>query len=169
MNVSRRHLFWIGLKPVSLAFLGYAVAQYASGGPASVGMGSPTWVTDMSDDNKLGGIVNNIWFGQVQERTGRLENKDDIPATYFKVSVLETLKGSLPSTIPVEQQGVDFADGGQFRISGDAKLLEPGSSYLFATSLDEITGNHVIVSGYGNLPLDVPKGAVDNQEPPPYG
>ena len=189
VNAKKRHLLWAGLVVLSLVILGFAVVRFVNGGSIPMGVGSPTWATDMSDDKKLAGIVGNIWFGQVIEETGKLENKEDVPATYYEISVLENLKGNLSGKVPVEQQGVDFADGTKFRITGDAELLEPGHSYLFATSLDDITGYHVIVSGYGNLLLDVAKEtdketvlqsddakelrtrfqhAIQNQEAPPY-
>ena len=157
INVKRRHVFWGGIIVAALVLLGLAVGQYARGGslPLPLATGTPLWATDIRDDRKLSGLAHNIWFGQVVEKTGQFEDKEDVPATYYSVTVLESLKGSLPATVTVSKHGADLSDGMKYRVEGDPDLLELGKSYLFVTRSDPAAGFHVVVSGVGNLPLDV--------------
>ena len=138
---------------LSLTILGLAVGQYARGGPMPLLIGQPLWVTDIHDDQKLAGLSNNIWFGQVSSKFGQVESKDDEPHSLYTVTVLESLKGTLPDTVTVVQYGVDFSDGTQYRVEGDLDLLEPGRSYLFVTKAAATAGQHVVVPGVGNLLL----------------
>ena len=75
------------------------------------------------------------------------------------MTVLESLKGTLPEQVAVVQYGVDFSDGGQYRVAGDPDLLEAGKSYLFVTRTNAAGDEHTVVPGVGNLPLDVAKDA----------
>ena len=70
------------------------------------------------------GISHNVWFGQVDAKTSQVEDKDDEPYTLYSVTVLESLKGTLPEQVAVVQYGVDFSDGGHYRVAGDPDLLE---------------------------------------------
>ena len=79
INIRKRHLAWISVILISLALLGVAVGQYASGGPLPLIVGHPLHVTDIHDDQKLAGISHNVWFGQVASKTSQVEDKDDSP------------------------------------------------------------------------------------------
>ena len=96
INIRNRHVAWISVIVISLALLGVAVGQYASGGPVPLIVGHPLHVTDIHDDQKLAGISHNVWFGQVDAKTSQVEDKDDEPYTLYSVTVLESLKGTLP-------------------------------------------------------------------------
>ena len=84
-------------------------------------------MTDIHDDQKLAGISHNVWFGQVDAKTSQVEDKDDEPYTLYSVTVLESLKGTLPEQVAVVQYGVDFSDGGHYRVAGDPDLWKLGS------------------------------------------
>ena len=159
INIRKRHLAWISVILISLALLGVAVGQYASGGPLPLIVGHPLHVTDIHDDQKLAGISHNVWFGQVASKTSQVEDKDDEPYTRYSVTVLESLKGTLPDTAAVVQYGMDFSDGSKYRVDGDPDLLEAGKSYLFVTRTNAAGDQHTVVPGVGNLPLDVAKNA----------
>ena len=64
-----------------------------------------------------------------------------------------------PVQVAVVQYGVDFSDGGHYRVAGDPDLLEAGQSYLFVTRTNAAGDEHTVVPGVGNLPLDVAKDA----------
>ncbi len=159
INIRKKHVAWISVIIISLALLGVAVGQYASGGPFPLVVGHPLYVTDIHDDQKLAGISHNVWFGQVNAKTSQVEDKDDEPYTLYSVTVLESLKGTLPNRVAVVQYGVDFSNGGKYRVEGDPDLLESGKSYLFVTRTNAAGDEHTVVPGVGNLPLDVAKGA----------
>ena len=158
INIRKKHVAWISVIIISLALLGIAVGQYASGGSFPLIGGHPLHVTDIHDDQKLAGISHNVWFGQVA-KTSQVEDKDDEPYTLYSVTVLESLKGTLPEQVAVVQYGVDFSDGGHYRVAGDPDLLEAGQSYLFVTRTNAAGDEHTVVPGVGNLPLDVAKDA----------
>ena len=157
ISVKNRRALWIGVIGVSVLLLALAlvVAQYARGGPLPLATGAPLYVTDIKDDRKLAGLAHNIWFGQVVEKTGQVEDKEDVPATYYSVTVFESLKGELPGTVTVHQEGADLSYGLKFRMPGAPDLLEPGKSYLFVTRTDPASGYHTVVPGVGNQLLDV--------------
>ena len=75
------------------------------------------------------------------------------------MTVLETLKGTLPDQVAVVQYGVDFSNGGKYRVEGDPDLLEVGKSCLFVTRANAAGDEHTVVPGVGNLSLDVAKRA----------
>ena len=159
INIRKKHVAWTSVTIMSLALLGVAVGQYAVGGSFPLIMGHPLHVTDIHDDRRLAGISHNIWFGQVDAKTSQVDDKDDEPYTLYSVTVLESLKGTLPEQVVVVQYGVDFPGGGQYRVTGDPDLLEAGKSYLFVTRTNAASDEHTVVPGVGNLPLDVPKDA----------
>ena len=159
INIRKKHVAWIGVIVLSLALLGFAVGQHVSGGSVPLIIGHPLHVTDIHDDQKLAGISHNIWFGQVASKTSQVEDKDDEPYTLYSVKVMESLKGTLPDQVSVVQYGVDFSDGGKYRVEGDPNLLETGKSYLFVTRTNDAGNEHTVVPGVGNLPLDVAKNA----------
>ena len=157
INIKNRRALWIGVIGVSvlLLALALAVAHYARGGPLPLATGVPLYVTDIKDDRKLSGLAHNIWFGRVVEKAGQVEDKEDVPATYYSVTVFESLKGELPGTVMVSQEGADMSNGQKFRMQGAPDLLKPGKSYLFVTRTDPASGYHTVVPGIGNLLLDV--------------
>ena len=152
INIRKKHVAWISIIIISLALLGIAVGQYASGGSFPLIWGHPLHVTDIHDDQKLAGISHNVWFGQVDAKTSQVEDKDDEPYTLYSVTVLESLKGTLPEQVAVVQYGVDFSDGGHYRVAGDPDLLEAGQSYLFVTRTNAAGDEHTVVPVVGNLP-----------------
>ena len=158
INIRKKHVAWVSVIVISLALLGGAVGQYASGVPVPLIVGHPLHVTDIHDDQKLVGIAHNVWFGKVESKTSQVEDKDDEPYTLYSVTVLESLKGTLPQQVAVVQYGVDFSNGTKYRVEGDLDLLEDGKSYLFVTRTNDAGDEHTVVPGVGNLPLDVAKG-----------
>jgi hypothetical protein len=120
------------------------------------------WVTDLSDDRKLVGLAESVFFGQVVGELGQTEEFGH-PETQFRVKVLEVLKGSVAGVATVNQQGgYQKEDNSQFRMEGDPQLLELGKSYLFVTRPLQEKGWHTLVPGYGDIEVRVPKHAPDD-------
>ena len=126
-----------------------------------------SWVTDFSDRRKLVGYADAVFVGRVIERT---EEVADLrwPSTRFRVQVLEVIKStrrldpskpdsepsrqvSLPSSIIVDQYGGYTRDlnGKLVKVVFDGQeLLEPGGTYVLATSYDADRGwYHVLPMG----------------------
>lgn len=120
-------------------------------------------VTDLSDDRKLVGLADSVFFGQVREGLGQTE-EFGWPETQFSVKVLQVLKGSVAGVVTINQQGgYRTEDNSPFRVEGDPQLLEPGKSYLFVTRPFQQKGWNTLVPGYGNIELRVPKHAIDDE------
>ena len=157
-SVRRRQTLWLGLGFLSLALVALAAWQTFTVSSAVQGVpavGHSSSITDLSNDRKLVGVANDVFFGQVSQNNGQ-DNEMGLPQTQFSVLVLETLKGDVSGTVTVNQQGGSRPDGGAFRMKGDPNLLEPGKSYLFVTRTYTKKGWETLVPSYGNLLLDVP-------------
>ena len=110
--------------------------------------------TDLSDDRKLSGFVQNIFIGKVLEKSGQTEERG-WPETQFKVRVLDVLKGELEGEIIVNQQGgIREADGSIYRREGDLELLQTGRAYLFATRTFPEKNWHTVMPGYGDIKIE---------------
>jgi hypothetical protein len=152
--------------PVRL-FTGAAVAAVLAAGAVTAGalqLGSagatePTniaradfvAVTDFSDDRRLAGFAENVFFGRVTG-DGSTTEGDPLPETNFPVQVIETLKGSAGSgsVVVVQQRGqVRGRDDEQVLLEGD-QALQPGQTYLFATRSDP-HGRRFLVPRFGDL------------------
>ena len=132
-------------------------------GPAGVGIGHTTRITDLSNDRKLAGYGESIFFGQVAKELGQSEERG-WPETQFSVKILEVLKGSVTGEETVNQQGgFNTRKNSTFRMTDDPNLLEPGKSYLFVTRPLERKGWHTLISGYGNIEIRVSKHATKNE------
>lgn len=110
-------------------------------------------VTDLSDDRKLVGLADSVFFGEVLAKAGSVDG--ELLETQFAVKVQEVLKGSLPPVVVVNQQG-GYADGTLVLMDGDM-LLEPGRSYLFVTRTYEAKGWHTLVPGFGDISVQSAK------------
>jgi hypothetical protein len=138
-----------------VAIAAFMAWQY--GGPKAPAfvLGAPAHVTDISDDKKLVGLGDDVFFGQVKSQRASSNADAKVPSTQFTVAVLETLKGSLSGDVVVNQQGGTLPDGSDFRMMGDPTLLSAGKSYLFVTLQEPSDGYHTVVPQYGNLVLGV--------------
>ena len=96
---------------------------------------------------EAGRFADDTFFGRVERRLGKVAGP--IPRTEFQVPVLETLKGSLPGSIIVSQEGgtdrLCFKSG----MGDDPHLMEPGESCLLFTRPWASRGWHSVLSGYG--------------------
>ena len=135
-------------------FLSEDMREYRSSQQSYISHAHP--VTDLSDDRKLAGFVQNIFIGRVLEKSGQTEEYG-WPETQFKVRVLDVLKGTVEGEIIVNQQGgIWEEDGSKYRREGDPNLIEPGEFYLFATRYYDVEDWHTVMPGYGNIKVDAP-------------
>lgn len=158
INITKRRTIWFTVIGISILIMVLAVGQYAKGGAPVRGIGTPLYVTDITDDRKLAGLSDHIWIGQVVSKTGQDEAEDKIPATHYSITVFESLKGTLGETVPVVLEGEDLSDGREFRMEGAPNLLRPGKSYLFVALADS-RGELRLVPGVGSQHIDVAENA----------
>ena len=115
------------------------------------------YITDFSDDRKLAGFADDVFFGRVERRSGQVAGP--IPRTQFQVTVLETVKGSLSGSVVVSQEGGTGPFCIKSRMADDPHLMEPGKSYLLFTRVWVSRGWHSVASGYGKYELAAPEDA----------
>lgn len=95
------------------------------------------YAADFTDDRILIGASHNIFVGKVVKVVGS-EGRRLGPETQFQVEVIENIKGDLRGAVIVNQLG-GYKDNILYAVeSGDDEgsgsyLLQPGSTYLFAT------------------------------------
>lgn len=111
-----------------------------------------SYVTDFRDARRLVGFADNVFIGRVisQDKT---HIRVDLPQTLFNVDVVHNIKGSLPSSVLVNQQGGFNADENTMVLLENDPLLEPGKTYLFATKVDGDGAWHTAVPVYGNAKI----------------
>ena len=135
----------LGLLSVLLA----AALISCSPGPPSGG-GQASYVTDISEDRKLVGLADDVFFGHVVENLGTSE-KRGLPESQFRVQVLETLKGTLEGEATINQSAEFHVDGSQDEFMREPAPLERGNSYLLVTRTSQETGWHTVVSPYARI------------------
>jgi hypothetical protein len=119
--------------------------------PPSVRTIHYTAVADFSDDRRLAGFAQHVFFGRVTGAGTTLDKGELLPETVFPVQVLSTLKGSAPGSATVVQQGGELpgVDDQMVQMEGD-QPLQSGQTYLFATRSDP-QGRRFLVAKYGDL------------------
>ena len=156
----KQQTLWLAVGILALGLLAVAGWQMTMGYYARTNYADPSWVVDVTNDRELVGLGNDVFFGKVTEKQGQTRDRG-FPETQFSVTVLETLKGNLAGEIQVNQHGGRDLSGRNFRMSDDPDLLEPGT-YLLITRTSSAIGWHTVLSGYGNIRLNVPLGASDD-------
>jgi hypothetical protein len=104
-------------------------------------------VADFTDDRALMGASHNVFVGKVLEQIGTKERGIG-PETQFKVQVIENIKGELDGEVVVDQEG-GYKNGILYIFGeGDGKsyLLQPGSTYLFATRYNKNENWYTLIS-----------------------
>lgn len=162
VRVGRRAIRWVavGLAVVSLAaFAAWKVWCVV----APTNYAHVQYVTDFSDDRKLAGFADDIFFARVERRIG--ETNGDLPRTQFQVAVLETLKGNLSGSVVVREDGGTDRLCFKFRMADNPVLMEPGSRYLLFTKRPFESSNwHYVLSGFGKYEVTGPRDAARLRE-----
>ncbi len=123
----------------------------------------PLYVTDFSDDRKLVGFADDVFFAQVVESLGTSESRG-LPETQCRIKVLETLKGSLSGQVTVNQSAEFHGASSPEELMGEPALLEIGNSYLLVTRRSPQMAWHTVASPYGRLLIrDAPKNATTEE------
>jgi hypothetical protein len=112
------------------------------------------YAADFNDNKVLMGAAHNVFIGKVIKQVGVKEIGSG-PETQFEVDIVSNIKGGLQGSIVVNQQGgykngiLYLVDGGDVLRSSDDHidtLLQPGSTYLFATRYNEGENWYTIIA-----------------------
>ncbi|WP_114569831.1 hypothetical protein [Exiguobacterium flavidum] len=115
---------------------------------------------DLSAREDLVAFADQLFVGKVARRVGT-NDADGLPETQYEVSVEEVVKGKVPRTITVNQEGgrapqaveavedYEMKDGYLVR-EGDTMLV-PGETYFFATRTYAEKGWYTVIPEFGDL------------------
>jgi len=90
----------------------------------------PLYAANYADDSILMGASHNVFVGMVIAQVGNRELAGS-PTTQFSVEVISNIKGNLKDTVIVNQLA-GYRGGTLYVMDENSKLLEIGSTYLFA-------------------------------------
>ena len=128
---------------VVVAAGGVLVAQrWVGGGGAETRYIESSYYFDVSNRSYLAGFADAIVIGRVVEAT---KNDKSAGQTEYVVAVSDILKGALPSTIRVTQDG--WRDGNVVYELRDQSTLVAGHEYLLVLGLEEQKGTYGVVGG----------------------
>jgi hypothetical protein len=153
------------MKVAIVVLTGLAViASVVLDGPADRRVGTPPpvrqvevesmYVADFRDARRLVGFADDVFLGHVvaRSRTASGTGGDARPRTYYRVQVLERVKGDAAGEIEVAQSGGRDNDGTEVRYSNEPPL-EPGRTYFLVTN-DSLYGGRKVMPGFGVIPAD---------------
>lgn len=112
------------------------------------------YAADFNDDKVLVGAAHNVFIGKVVKQIGE-KKIGGVPETQFSVDVVSNIKGNLQGVVTVNQQGgylngvLYLVDGGDVARPDNEqldKLLQVGSTYLFATRYNESENWHTLIA-----------------------
>lgn len=144
---------------VTMAAVGCSTSSDADSGAAGSPVTQtvhPHYVFDVQDDRQLAGFADNVFFGEVKEKVGQVyRGGSDVPTTQFTVSISQVIKGTLADQVTVLQDGGYNTDTDEVLLVDGDPILEPGRTYLFATT-NQPEGAQLVVAKYGDLPVTDP-------------
>lgn len=111
---------------------------------------SASSVTDTSDLASLMAIATHVFTGRVDAPAGTIAF-DAIPETQYRVRTGVSVKGSVPQSVVVNQQG-GITDRVYYSVNGDTPLTV-GQWYLFATRYLEAQNWYTLIPVDGRTPV----------------
>lgn len=127
-------------------------AQTGENQPPRSCMMDAAYSSVIRDKRKFVAKSDNVFVGTVEESVGQHVEEDGTPHSQFKVKVLSNLKGVLPETVTVSQNG-GIINNVQCLLNHDP-LLTPGETYIFTTKYAPTLKFHFITAaGYGDIKL----------------
>jgi hypothetical protein len=107
---------------------------------------------ELADPGRLMVAADNVFVGRVLAKVGQRDGA--VPQTRFRTEVLESFKGDLSGDVIVNQHGGYHRRLNELVLVFGDSLLEPGRSYLIATTGDTDSGLHVLIPVHGDVPID---------------
>jgi len=152
MKINKKRFLVAGLIMILGFTAGYAGKRLTRKDSSQVVNTTASYAFDVSDPRKLVGWADNVFFGYVDSSAGTLNVGQPVPWSLYKVTVQENIKGNLPETVTVGQEGGFSVDKNAMVLLNDDALLVPGKEYLFVTKADA-RGWHTLVPAFGDLPV----------------
>ncbi len=130
---------------ISLSAIASTMFSTQSPAMQKVAIIHPSYPADFSDNAILMGASHNVFVGKVIAQVGTNELAGS-PTTQFSVEVVNNIKGDLKNTVVVNQ--LAGYKGGVLYITDEDSggLLQPGSTYLFATRYRAEDDTHTLNS-----------------------
>lgn len=132
---------------VVLVLIGYVAGVTKKGAEALVDV-----ATDISDMQSVVDSVNCIFVGVVKDSNTLIFDYDG--KSEFKVQVVKTIKGELPTETTVYKYGGRFINGNEVIVKVDDESYTPmpevGKQYLFL-AFEQENGEVIIADYYGNI------------------
>lgn len=118
--------------------------------------------TDFTDDRKLVGFADDVFFATVISKDGQTLEYG-WPETQYTVRVLEVLQGSMAAgdTATVNEAGGGYEDGTPYRVAGEHIMLATGKHYLLMTRSFPEKDWNTLITRYGRFELDVGGKGID--------
>lgn len=108
-------------------------------------------ITDTTKLRNLLAISTHVFTGRVESTAGT-KALGAIPETQYSVSTGTALKGDVPQTVTVNQQGGTSEDGAYISLNSDAPL-KVGQWYLFATRYLDTENWYTVIPVNGHRPI----------------
>ena len=166
ITITKRPVIFFGGLIVMLAVVAVVAALALMGRQSQESLamhtGHESSRTDFSNDRKLVGFADNVFFGTVISEDGQTLEYG-WPETQYSVRILETLKGTaeVGSVLTVNEAGGTYEDGTPYRLEGDHNMLKVGSHYLLITRSFPAKGWNTLVGRYGGHEIEVGGKGID--------
>ena len=106
--------------------------------------------TDVSEIRNLMAASTHVFSGRVESPAGS-KSRGGMPETQFTVTTGIALRGDMPATVQVNQQG-GTVDGVYMSLGGD-RPLESGQWYFFATRISPSEGWFTVIPVHGDAKI----------------
>lgn len=126
--------------------------------PFSVTRVEASHVFDLANLDQLTAAGDHVFVGRVGPQVSAVR-LGVAPETQFQVDVVRRIKGQLPASVLVNQQGGYDGFSNRLVLMENDEMLETGRSYLFVTRVNPQYGWHTLVPGTGKVRLDPRQGA----------
>lgn len=145
-----------------VGLVGLVACSSGAAAPQQTRTSELSFAFPVQDQPTLAGFSDAVFVAEVQKKVGQKPLTEGVPAGQFRVRVIETLKGEVPATVTVTQEGGVEDSGDMLLVEGDP-ILQEGDTYLFAGRFDTRSGALVVVPRYGDIPLDTSSAAVETR------
>ncbi|MFD0838223.1 hypothetical protein [Williamsia serinedens] len=107
-------------------------------------------VADVSDPYNLVALSTNIFTGRIDGQSG-VKALGSLPETQYRVTTGLNVKGTVPQTVVLNQQGGRFGD--RYISFGGDRPLEIGQWYLFFTRYLQRENWYTVIPVHGDKPI----------------
>ena len=167
MSMSRKPKLWAGVTVLvasvaALLVLGWQFLPGNAWGPRGPMIIDPQLATDFSNDRKLVGFWETVFFGKVTS-DGVHSDAYPYPTVTYQVEALESLKGTVSGIVQVNQPAHATKEGDPIYFEHAGAPLVNGTTYVFVGTKDQVNGWYVVHSTYQQVAVSTPAGASEEE------